>query len=457
MKLIKNITRVLSSNLIMMLSNVILGFVLPIFISVKSYGEYRLYLFYIGYTGFLHFGYIDYLYLKYGGKEKDEINKGLLKKEHNVFVFYQIAITIVTLLIAYLLKNKLYAMFALTIVPLNIFYFHNLVNQATGQFKKYSKSNIIFTLLNLILICIFIFMKEHNAYLYMNATILAYLGTIIFQEFDFFKMTKNFSSEGNVSIFKYTKVGIFVLLGNLCVVLISSLGRWIVQFFMDVNHFAYYSFAISMMSIVLMLINAVGLTFYNYISKNENEEILRMVKDILIILGVLGGSVYFVLEIIVNSYLPKYKESLDVIAISFISFPYMMVINVIISNIYKARKQEKKYLKVVSLMLLIAVISNLVAFSINQTISSIAYGTLISFVFWYLFTVTFDFKYLKIKLNEAIYLIAHIVIFLLTSSLIWYKGLVVYLTFTLVLTVITYQGTLLKVWHKFKVISPKKV
>ena len=44
------------------------------------------FLFYLGYIGLLHFGFIDAMYLKYGGNNKEALNKNLLKKSIMYFV-----------------------------------------------------------------------------------------------------------------------------------------------------------------------------------------------------------------------------------------------------------------------------------------------------------------------------------------------------------------------------------
>lgn len=46
----------------------------------------------------------------------------------------------------------------------------------------------------------------------------------------------------------------------------------------DVDSFAYYSFAISMLNIINLLVSAVSVTFYNYLSKGEKEEEVKNLK-----------------------------------------------------------------------------------------------------------------------------------------------------------------------------------
>lgn len=42
-----------------------------------DYGGWQLYLFYFYYTGFFHFGWLDGMYLRYGGSNYEDLNKTL--------------------------------------------------------------------------------------------------------------------------------------------------------------------------------------------------------------------------------------------------------------------------------------------------------------------------------------------------------------------------------------------
>ncbi len=437
MNLMKNILRVILSNLIMLTSSVVLGLILPIFLNVEDYGYYRLFLFYVGYVGVLHFGFNDALYIKYGGVNHSSINRQILRKEHRTFVKYQLLISILILVIALILKNIYIILFAIIIIPVNTGSFHKLFYQATGQFKRYSAITIFYTIINLILIGLLLVFKIYNPIYYILVTIVAYLIVFIKMEYDFMVFTKGVKTEGKVNIINYNKIGIFILIGNLCVLFISSTGSWFVQFFMSMKDFAIYSFAVSMMNMILLVVNAIGLTFYNYIAKKEEEDKLILVKESLLVIGTLAGSLYFILKFIVTLFLPEYKQALSIIAISFMTFPYIMIINVIVINLYKARKNERRYLKVVVSILFMGIVASMLIFSMLKSMTALAAATLLTYIVWYIFSTSFEFKYLKGAINEPIYLAIHIIIFIITANnLSWYIGLLVYSISMLILSIL---------------------
>lgn len=451
MQLIVNIFRVVFSNLITLISNVVLGIILPMILSVQDYGEYRLFIFYISFIGLLHFGFIDAIYIKYGGFGEKDISKQLFKKEHHVFFVYQILISLIILGCSFLIDNLIFILLAISIIPVNLGAFHKLFYQATGQFKKYSYANILYTILNLCLICFLITIDINKSIYYIIFTLISYFILLIIMEVDFKKYTKGIVPKGTVKILDYNKVGIFILLGNLCILMINSIGRWIVQFFFDIQSFAYYSFSVSMMNMILLIINAIGLTFYNYIAKREDRSNLILIKKILLIIGVLAGSTYFILDKVVNTLLPDYVLSLNIIAISFVTFPYIMVINVIIINLYKARKREREFFKVVFSIFLLAIFINMLAFLLIKSMNMLALATLITFILWYVYSTNKEFKYLKGNKKEVIFLICHALIFFLCLNYLgWLAGFVTYLFFTSIISLFIYKHEFELLYGKFK-------
>ena len=49
---------------------------LPKYLSIETYAGLKTFLLYTSYVGILHFGYVDGIYIRYGGKEKEELYQG---------------------------------------------------------------------------------------------------------------------------------------------------------------------------------------------------------------------------------------------------------------------------------------------------------------------------------------------------------------------------------------------
>ncbi|EGS9999316.1 capsular biosynthesis protein [Clostridium perfringens] len=448
MNLKRNILRIFSANFLTMISGILLGFVVPAVLSVDSYAYFKTYTFYISYIGLLHLGFVDGMYIKYGGKELIDLDKSEFKLEHRVFIIFQIIITLLCLVIALVKKDIILILFSLSIIPINTFAFFSLFYQSIGEFKKYTNITYVYTiiylLLNVILAVVF---RNDNYILYCITSIIANGIVFLYLEFKYFKQFKGIKAKYDSKVWNNIKVGFFILLGNLSVLMFYAIDRWFIKFFYTVSDFAYYSFAISMLNIINLLISSISIAFFNYLSKGENVEKIKKLKDYFLILGVFASFGYFVFAGIVNIILRKYIPALDIIAVSFASYPYMIVINALYVNLYKARKKEKMYFKVVIFMVIISAFYNTIAMIINKNPVSIAVATTLSFITWYLYSVK-DFRYLKSTKKEILYLGINTVSFLALSNFFnWLIGGVVYFLIAIVTTIILFKKEILEIYR----------
>ena len=455
MQLIKDIFRVAATNIITLVSNVIIGIILPIYISVAEYGEYRSFLFYASYIGLLHFGFIDAIYLKYGGITKETINKTILKKEHVIFLIYQTIISFSLLLIAVYFENPFFIILSLIILPNNIASFHKLFYQATGQFKKYAFANIMQAILNMSSIICLIFLDFEFALNYIIVTSIVYFMVLLVVEKDFYSFVRGVKAKGKVNILSYNKIGIFVLIGNICAMLITNIGLWMVQFFFTIEDFAQYAFAVSMMNMILLGLNAVGLTLYNYMAKREDENKIIFIKESLLVIGALAGSAYFVVKLIVNYFLPDYRESLTIIAISFCMIPYLIVINIIVINLYKVQKKQQRYFEVVIKILILSIFLNAFSVIFYKSMQTLTIATLIVMVLWYIYSTHVEFPFLKGNKKELVFLMLHAGFFYFSVNYFeWMVGLILYIFGVLISAIVLYSSN-----NKYlikKIISFKK-
>jgi O-antigen/teichoic acid export membrane protein len=230
------------------------------------------------------------------------------------------------------------------------------------------------------------------------------------------------------------------MVANLSSIFFYSVDRWFVKFTLPIEDFAFYSFAISMMSVINVLISSITMTLYPYLARNQNSSIVSRVKEYFLIIGTLASGGYFAFVFIVNNFLPKYVPSLNVISILFAGYPAIIVINALYINLYKAQKREKKYALAVGKMLLIAILLNFVAIVIYKSNLSIAIATTISFYIWYLYSYK-DFYSLKIDIKEKIYLVTFFITFLITSNFLkWLHGLFIYYTIIILINFIFYKN-----------------
>lgn len=437
MNLKKVLIKVFSANFLQTIVSVVVGFVVPSILTIEGYANLKTYTLYITYIGLFHFGFIDGLYIKYGGKNKDDINISILKGEHLFLIVSQLIITFLGVLIYIFSKDFLVLLLSISILPLNLLNFHKQFNQSIGEFNVFARILNIYSIFYIILNLLFVFVFKINNYIfYCIINILSNLFAMVYSEILYKKYTKNNKLEIKKDDIKKTiNCGFFIMIGNLIAILLYAIDKWFIKLFFTTIDFSYYSFAISMFNIVIILLNSISITFYNVFAKNKNDSYVKKIKNNVLLIGSYSSSIYFILVFIINSFLKKYIPSLTIISLTFSTFPYLFIIKAIYVNLYKTRNLEKKYTKVVIGILIISIILNTISMFINKSTTYIAVATLLTFVIWYFYSIR-DFKFLKISKFETCYLL------IITFSFIYlthnFNYIISFVLYNLVVTISSY-------------------
>lgn len=426
----RGIFLILWANVINLSISLITNFVLPKYLSVESYAYIKTFQLYINYIGILHLGFADSLYLKYGGKTQNTIDKDGLALELSTIRTFQFIITILALICSVILKDKILMLVSITILPYNMTNCFKGVCQATGNFKIYSttiKANtIMLFLVNFILLII----GSDRYFVYIVGYCCVYILIWISLERVFkkgFLEKTPFSFLFSLSVLSLNiKNGIFLMLGNFCSLIMTGMDRWFVKILMDTVAFAQYSFSVSMVNFLNYAVTPVSTTLYNYFCHDHsNAEIVRVRKIIMMFASFLIICAYpakFILEI----YLPKYLDATNSLFILFGSHLFFILIQSIYTNLYKAQKRQKTYFIKLCVVLAVGAILNMLCFKLYPYKETFAIATLLCSVFW-LVICQFDFKGITISLSEISFLIIVISTFLISGQLldaIW--GFLVY-------------------------------
>ncbi|MBM6615954.1 oligosaccharide flippase family protein [Desemzia sp. RIT804] len=417
MKLMKDIFRVASSNIINFGSSFLVGFVLPLYLSVSEYGYYKEFTLYLSFVYLFNLGYNDGITIKYGGKDSDNINKRMFRNEHSFIMLFQLAVLMIMLIVSLYLHNIQFIMVSIVSFFICMTTFHQNFLQATGDFKFYANTNIIKTVVNVVTIILgILFFDSHTYITFVVMNILTNIVVFLsvehryYQKYGFgFELNKG----GNLENFR---VGIFVLIANMSLTFVGNVGSWIVNLGFSIEDFAVYSFSNSLLNIILLIVNSVGLIFFNIIAKNENPTKLKFTKRLLLLLGVMGGEIFFSFKLIIEVVLPQYGNSLSILSITFISIPYIMVSKILIANLYKARKNEKKYFRDMVLLAISSVFIVGVTYLLTRNMLMIAVATLVIYALWYFYSTGKEFDYLKSSKKEYFLLGSHLVVFYIMGN-----------------------------------------
>lgn len=419
----KKLFKVIFVDFIALLVGVLNGFLLPKFLNIESYAYIKTFTLYIGYSGIFHLGFSDGMYILLGGKNISEIKKEKIKGYMIILVKILTVMSIILIIANILIvKDIIFTCFILYTIPFQITLFTSLLYRATGEFNRYIIIRSILNVFNLIATLSVVFILK-SPIIYIGIQIIGYLviALIYLKKIIFNKVKIEKISKEEVKLLINT--GFIIMIANTVNNLFFSLDRWVVKLNFTINDFAYYSFGVSMLTLFTTLIGSITIVFYSYLAKNNGDKkIINSIKNYIMLICSFAPAGYFILELIVNLYIDKYIPSLDVLGILILSIPFMTLINVVYSNLYKATNRGKLYLKTAIIIILIALILNIFVIIIGGDSTSVAYATLISLIIWYIYSSR-HFNGLEIKLKEiiyfSIYIIAYVLIkYLHTSSIL---------------------------------------
>lgn len=409
MKLGKGIIQVIYANIINLIISLGNGFLVPKYLSVESYADIKTFLMYISYIGILHFGYIDGVYIKYGGKKLSEIDSNEWTHDRKALIIFQLGVSLPIVIIAYFFRDWILFLAAISVLPSNMVVFYKFIYQATGDFKEYRYIANLTSFLVFIWDMIFLFgLKTDNSLCYISIQVAVFFIVWFFYENK--NVTTNVKSKipkkrMETYIKENIRSGIIIMLGNFMSIWITSLDRWFIKFFCGIAEFAYYSFAVTTLKMINVVATAFSITLYNFFCKElKQEEVCKLRKIVLIIGAALITGIY-PLDFLLYVYLDKYLIALPVIRLLFATQFIMIAINSVYLNLYKALNVQRVYL-----MRMIAI--TVVAFMLNAVIGKLgdyqittyALATLITSFIW-LALCQIDFPNYKMERKEWIYIL----------------------------------------------------
>ncbi|MGX7076934.1 oligosaccharide flippase family protein [Globicatella sp. HMSC072A10] len=441
----KNILRVTISNIINFGATFLVGFILPLVLSVEGYGYFREYSLYLSFVFLFNFGFNDGIYIKYGGKELENIDKLKVRQEHSFILLFQIFVFLVLLILSTFLQNSVLFMFSFVVYFLSVVNYHNNFFQAIGNFKVFSDSNIWRSLFYIIFLLLGIFVfktKNYQVYIWIN--VLSYLAHLVFYEYYFRKSVGKNTLRFDKEILQLFKLGIFILIANMSMTFVGNIGAWVVNYGFDIKTFAQYSFQSSILNIIILVANAVGMVFYNVLAKSrEDYEKIRLLKIASMILAMILSIGIFFLKPIISIFFVDYRESIQILTMTFLALPYIIVSKILISNLYKTLRSERKYFIDALFFAILSFIFTAVIFLIFKNIYFIALSTTICYLIWYLYSVLIEFKELKPDLKEIVLITSHFVVFGLLNLINNWVGLIFYM-FYLLIIIFMYKDDIFK-------------
>lgn len=459
-----DIIKVTLSNFATIISSVLVGFILPKILGVTDFGLFKTFTLYITYTGLLSFGFIEGVYLKYGGYSLEELDEKKFRFYSKVVVISQLLFSVICSVITYNLFSAEYRLIALFVSMYifcgNINTYYVYISQITKRFDELSFRNVLRAIMITAVIMILYFLKEYghfnvSYYHYTVVFMLIYLILDIWYMVTYRNITFGKAKYKQNELKSLTLLGLPLLFSNLVSTLLLTVDRQFVNITFDTDTYAVYAFAYNLLSLVTTATSAISTVIYPNLRKVKHSEYKKKYEfysKAVISFVALSLCIYFPLGIIINWFLPKYHDSIMIFRIIFPGLILSTATQVVMNNFYKVMEKNVSFFVKSVVAIILSIVLDCMAYYIWGTTVSISAVSIISMLVWYLISEISLAKILKVKmLVNFIYIIAvSIEFYLITELDNYYLGFIMYIIAFLITTAIIYKKEISKWLRKSK-------
>ncbi len=385
---LKNTIYVVGAQSISLLLGIARTLILPILLGITNFGYWQVYLLYMSYVGIFALGFNDGIYLKYGKYEYNDLPRETFRSSIRLFIIFEL---IIMVLVSGIIMfepdtskqiSMLWASINIPIAGLTGVFIY--VFQVTNQLKKYSFYTILDKIVVLVIIIIIFLLKMDNFIIIIVADTLSRVLVLSLmirscRELIFGKgIGLNLAVK---EVFENIGVGIKLMMANFAGMLVLGFGRFLIERTASVEIYGTYSFAISTMNLVLVLITAIGLVIYptlNRLEKSNYPNYFIKLNQIItiIILGFLIA--LFPLKLFILSFMPDYADIFEYLPVIFAIIFVQSKMQILINPYYKLLRKESMMLNANIIGVIIAVLLITPLYMLTKSVIIVAIGTLLS-------------------------------------------------------------------------------
>jgi len=424
---IKNFSYTLSSNLLSLIISTLVVLVVPKLIGVEKYGYWQLYLFYTSYVGFMHLGWIDGIYLRYGGKDYADLDKKVFSSQFYMLLITQIFIAVVIFILGGIFqapgdKLFIFQMTAICLVLSNMRSMLIFILQGTSKIKEYAFITMVDRVIYAVLIVLFLVVGIRNYKLMIVADLIGKLLSFFYsvyccKEIVFQKLTSFYFTTSEM--FHNISAGIKLMFSNIASTLVIGVVRFGIERSWDVATFGKVSFTLTISNLLMLFINAIGVIMYPILRRTDEKKLPGFyitMRNILMVVMFGFLVLYHPIRVILTAWLPQYKESLMFMALIFPLSVYEGIMSLLVNTYLKTLRKEKVMMQInmvtLTLSLIMTILTTVVFKNLNLAIISI----LVLIIFRFILAENYLKKLMRLHLNKDIILeIALTIIFVSTG------------------------------------------
>lgn len=436
--LFKNISYTMTSNLMTLVISTVLVLVVPKFIGIEEYGYWQLYVFYSNYVGVLTFGWADGVYLRYGGRDYEDLNKDLFHSQFIMLLIAQIIIFLIIIQSAFFISNAnkafVFKSIAIYLILFNMKTFVQYILQDTSRIREYSIVNSIGKVFYFLFVIIALFFKVTDFRILIAADLVGssislvismlYVRDIIFRRFSKFYWSFK-ETWANLSS------GINLMIANLAGMLVVGIVRYGIEWRWGVKVFGKVSLVLSISNFLITFVSAVSLVLYPTLRKigiKKAKEIFKSISSVLMLLLLGALFIFYPLDYLLPKWLPKYNSSLSYLAVLFPIFIYQGKFDLLINTYMKTLRFEKVLLRIniatVTFSIFVTIIDTLVI----QNVAIAMFSIIVILFFQCFLGEIYIAKKMKVKVAKSLFQETLIILIFIGSG-VFFSNLISFFLF----------------------------
>lgn len=310
------------ANVFSAITSILMIIVLPKVMSLKDYGVWQLFLFYSSYVGFMHCGWIDGIYLRYGGRYYDELDRKIFSGQFILlvvllcfeailfFVFSTLDVCKDITLLSILRITALYGIFY------NIITFVRYILQMSDRIEDYAKNVVLERLITIFLLSLCIFFHVVGYIEIISAKLLSVFILMIFSIFIVRGLIFNKSYHLRKCLYETKEnisVGVKLMLSNIAGMLILGVIRFGISQGWDIVTFGKVSLTLMASNFLMIFVSAVSVVLFPFLKRASEEKITEIYRTLrrglsLSLLGLL--ITYYPFSYLLQLWLPQYSDSM---------------------------------------------------------------------------------------------------------------------------------------------------
>lgn len=386
---------VITQALILALS-IITGFILPNKMGTEMYGYWQKYLFYLNYLNLFGLGFNDGIALYYGGCDYKNLPFERLRAAMRFLIAYLFAATVLLCFVFSFVHDEasrtIFWMLALSVpltclqcVVLTVFL---SVNRTIVYNIILLVTKILASVLYVSLILFDITYWKYVIYAdfaarFITTVVCLYLG----RQFIFGKSSSIKSGINEFAV--KAKAGIQITLALIAASFTPICGRMIVEWNESVPVYGVYSFAMSLLVIIMVFTTTAGTVIFPLLKRLPSEKLPDYYPNFSFACsGIIYCALfaYAPLLYIIRTFMPEYVSALNYTFILMAMCVPLAKMQLLLTPYYKAMRLEKAFLYVNGLGFAGMLMATGIAYSIFHTVLSVAVASTVMIVLWTFFS-----------------------------------------------------------------------